>query len=92
MCARNYSLRCTLHANATIPAVLSANRKLSTNGLREMSQLNVSIGADLREEDFWTTSRLVRRQPPMRSNVRLRITSGLPVRTKPLARRTLPRR
>jgi len=31
------------------------------------------------EAVFGTTSRLVRRKPPMRSNGRLRITSGLPV-------------
>jgi hypothetical protein len=33
MCARNYSLRCTLDANATILCVLSATRKLARNGL-----------------------------------------------------------
>ena len=37
------------------------------------------INGDLPEEDFGTTSRLAGRKPPMRSRVRLRITSGLPV-------------
>jgi hypothetical protein len=37
------------------------------------------INGDLLEADFWTISRLVGREPPMRSSVRLRITSGLPV-------------
>ena len=42
---------------------LSANQKLT--GFGEMSQLNVSIGADLREDDFRTTSRLGGRKLPM---------------------------
>jgi len=32
MRARNYSLRCTLHADATILDVWSATRKLARNG------------------------------------------------------------
>ena len=38
-----------------------------------------SVESDFPHADFGTTSRLVRRKPPLRSNVRLRITSGLPV-------------
>ncbi len=34
MRARNYNLGCTFAADATVLGVLSANRKLSRNGLR----------------------------------------------------------
>jgi hypothetical protein len=47
----------------------SANRKLSGNGLEEMN-------GDFPEADFGTTSRLAGRKPPIRSSVRLRITSA----------------
>ena len=70
MRGRNYSLR-MLHADATILDVSSANRKLSRNGLR-------GDPSDVLEADLWATSRLGRK-PPMRSSVRLRIISGLPV-------------
>jgi hypothetical protein len=44
------------------------------------------MGGHAPEADFGTTSRLVRRKPPMRSSVRFRITSGLLVIQEPTIR------